>query len=144
MNMFKKNGGFTLVELIVVIAILAILAGVAVPAYSGYISRAEATADISSLEAIQTAAIAAGSLNAITGDVAITTDENGVVTKVTVGTTDVYNTDAEAEQTKVMADFEELVDEVPTLSLAENKGATITEGEDGWTATATEGEGEGA
>ena len=28
MNMFKKNGGFTLVELIVVIAILAILAGI--------------------------------------------------------------------------------------------------------------------
>ena len=42
MNMFKKNGGFTLVELIVVIAILAILAGIAVPAYSGYISKATA------------------------------------------------------------------------------------------------------
>lgn len=39
--MFKSNGGFTLVELIVVIAILAILAGVAVPAYSGYIAKAE-------------------------------------------------------------------------------------------------------
>jgi len=40
MNMFKSNGGFTLVELIVVIAILAILAGIAVPAYSGYIDKA--------------------------------------------------------------------------------------------------------
>ena len=37
--------GFTLVELIVVIAILAILAGVAVPAYSGYITEANKTAD---------------------------------------------------------------------------------------------------
>ena len=39
------DGGFTLVELIVVIAILAILAGVAVPAYSGYIKEANKTAD---------------------------------------------------------------------------------------------------
>lgn len=45
MNMFKSNGGFTLVELIVVIAILAILAGIAVPAYSGYINKANDVQD---------------------------------------------------------------------------------------------------
>ena len=56
MNMFKKNGGFTLVELIVVIAILAILAGVAVPAYSGYIAKANEAADLTQLDAIKTAA----------------------------------------------------------------------------------------
>lgn len=56
MNMFKKNGGFTLVELIVVIAILAILAGVAVPAYSGYINKANEAADTTALSAVKTAA----------------------------------------------------------------------------------------
>ena len=56
MNMFKKNGGFTLVELIVVIAILAILAGVAVPAYSGYITKANEASDVTQLDAIKTAA----------------------------------------------------------------------------------------
>jgi len=58
MNMFKKNGGFTLVELIVVIAILAILAGVAVPAYSGYIERANQAKDLQILSAVYTAAAA--------------------------------------------------------------------------------------
>lgn len=39
--MFKSNGGFTLVELIVVIAILAILATVALPAYTSIVDDAE-------------------------------------------------------------------------------------------------------
>ena len=39
--MFKSNGGFTLVELIVVIAILGILSVVAVPSYTAYINKAK-------------------------------------------------------------------------------------------------------
>ena len=57
MTMFKKNGGFTLVELIVVIAILAILAAVAIPAYSGYISKAQEANDYTALDSIKTAAV---------------------------------------------------------------------------------------
>ena len=52
MKLMRKNGGFTLVELIVVIAILAILAGIAVPAYSGYIKKAEKAGDLQLLGAI--------------------------------------------------------------------------------------------
>ena len=52
--------GFTLVELIVVIAILAILGGVAVPAYSGYVEKANKQADISLISDVRQALELAG------------------------------------------------------------------------------------
>lgn len=53
------NGGFTLVELIVVIAILAILAGVGIPVYSGYITKANKTADETLVNEIKNAVLLA-------------------------------------------------------------------------------------
>ena len=91
MNMFKKNGGFTLVELIVVIAILAILAGVAVPAYTGYIAKAEQAADLQMLSAVNTAAqgLAVGELTTVsTITVESATDVTVVCADATVDISD--------------------------------------------------------
>lgn len=91
MNRLKKfreklaeKAGFTLVELIVVIAILGILAAVAVPAYTGYITRAHEAADITQLDAIKTAAISAMATEGAPTKIVVTTDTNGSVTNVTV------------------------------------------------------------
>lgn len=96
MNMMKKNGGFTLVELIVVIAILAILAGVAVPAYSGYIQKANEAADITTCDAIQTAAFAA---LATKGDVTKIVIKNDKTVVATCNGADVTLTTANANDT---------------------------------------------
>lgn len=92
MNMMKKNGGFTLVELIVVIAILAILAGVAVPAYSGYIAKANEAADYTMLDAVKTAGTFAAidkynNANVVSIEVAEDTNEADKTTNATVKVT---------------------------------------------------------
>ena len=82
----KKTEGFTLVELIVVIAILGILAGVAIPAYSGYMKKANAAADETTLASVKTACTAVYATKGAVTSIAITADN-----AITVNGTDTYS-----------------------------------------------------
>ena len=122
MTMFKKNGGFTLVELIVVIAILAILAGVAIPAYTGYIAKAQQSADMLVLSSVSTAAqgLAAAEGDSVT---AISVSAAGAVTVTTSGDSNITSAS--------------VLTLTGTLSFTEKfNGATwaITDGVGKWTA----------
>ena len=110
MTMFKKNGGFTLVELIVVIAILAILAGVAIPAYSGYITKAQDAAVVTELDAIATSAQAANS-------------QAGEISKIVVASAKSVVVTATELSDDFAADFKLFYDEGATVAV---DGATAT------------------
>ena len=81
MNTMKKNGGFTLVELIIVIAILAILSTGAIAGYSAYIQKANDAAVEAVLSDIYTSAVLA---NADKGSVTVTVVEDNTGLKITV------------------------------------------------------------
>ena len=50
----RNNGGFTLIELMIVIAIIAILAAIALPAYQSYIIRAQVSEVITAASGART------------------------------------------------------------------------------------------
>ena len=127
MNMFKSNGGFTLVELIVVIAILAILAGVAVPAYSGYIGKAQAAGDQTALAAVKTAVMAAYATEGTVTKIVFTEDTG-------ISSVEVNNAAAKTELSKT--DFATFyAGDISELELKTGSTATWTSA--GWVISGT-------
>lgn len=51
---FKKNRGFTLIEVMIVVVIVAILASIALPSYNDYVIRSKITQAVQGLSALQT------------------------------------------------------------------------------------------
>ena len=89
----KGQGGFTLIELMIVIAIIGILAVIAIPAYQDYATRAKMSEAISFAAAAKTAVtesyIGSGSFPTSNADAGLDTNTNMTstyVTSVTVGT----------------------------------------------------------
>lgn len=80
----KKNGGFTLIEMLIVVAIIAILVAVSIPMVNASLKKAKDATDAANVRAAKAAAIAEYLLNGGTGTVTYCYDAStGKATPVT-------------------------------------------------------------
>lgn len=131
----KNNGGFSLVELIVVIAIMAILAGVAVPTYSKYIAKANDATVNAQLDEVKTAAFAGAAAEGESVDTIIITitDKKANAAAVSVATDGDSDSDATTEaRTLLGTEFS-----VNFTNTSYEKNTTLTWTGGKWTASGT-------
>lgn len=118
----RENGGFTLVELIVVIAILGILAGVGGVAYAGYVQKANQAVDEQLVADVKYAAILGGMQEPdVTGRIelkktgmTVTGDDSNATAAIQGWLTDAFGDSWADKCTKVM----EATVYVPVMSVA--------------------------
>jgi len=113
--MKKAEGGFTLIELMIVVAIIGILAAVAIPAYSDYTAKAKAANALSAADPFKTA-------------VAMCAQEAGAVDKC--NTTDTPAAFQPFTKTKEVTDLTVTGKGVVTITLADigknTSGTTVS------------------
>lgn len=79
----RKQGGFTLIELMIVVAIIGVLAAIAVPQYQKYVAKSEASAALASITGhranVETYVLTEGSFPANSAALAIPSSPLGVI-----------------------------------------------------------------
>jgi len=119
----KKQGGFTLIELMIVVAIVAILAAIALPQYQNYVARSQVAESLALMDGLKV-------------PVAECINESGDKTGCSTGGTSVYAkvipasaTDTAGNYTKQVAVADGVMTATLTTGGKENSkisGATVT------------------
>lgn len=97
------NGGFSLVELIIVIAIMAVLIGVMAPAYLGYVEKSRKSTDVSAMDSI------IGAMQVCAVDTSLQLKTNDVIIATMTGTGTTYKAGPSASATTTNAAAEEML-----------------------------------